>query len=286
MRSILRILSLFLLTVTLAPGCNPGNQTPPLRFNLEKGKAYAYDLAIDMSQEVGGQKMDSRMQFAYRMDVVGDSAGIKTINATYERLGMQMNAQGKTFVIDTDRPSSDSLNSSDPNQMMQGMYAALKGKSFGLTVDAEGNVLSVTGMSAMVQNMVNEIKVDDSMRDGLRQMFLAQFNDEIMKQTFAPAFSHYPNKRVEVGDKWQKQTTAQLGASLTMNTTYTVKAIQNGAVTVSAEAAVAVQNVNGTMTGEYVMDAKTGLLLSGNFRQSFGAPLSMKAEGRISGKAL
>ncbi|HEU4471153.1 MAG TPA: DUF6263 family protein, partial [Flavisolibacter sp.] len=287
MKGLRIILSLSLIaSVIVNQGCSNDSEAKVLKFNLEKGKGYRYTMNTKMNQEMGGQKMATEMKFDYRFEVVNDSADVKTVKATYDRLAMNMSLPNGDVNVDTDQPVADSITGENPAAMMQGMFGAMKGKSFTLKVDAEGNILSVEGITEMAEAMVSSMKVDESLKAGMRQMFVAQFNDESMKQNFAPAFNIYPNKPVKVGDSWDKKVTLQMGGSMSFNTTYTVKKIEGDNVTVGSKSSINIQGVTGDQTGEFVIDAKTGLMEDGSVEQKFGSPMNMTSKSTIVGKPL
>src|SRR3954464_9991166 len=79
------------MALALVYGCNSSDSKGvDLKFNLKKGKAYEYVMDMDMQQEMSGQKMSSKMNFVYTLEVTDDVGGVKTLKTTYDRIAMSM----------------------------------------------------------------------------------------------------------------------------------------------------------------------------------------------------
>jgi hypothetical protein len=273
------------MALALIYGCNSSDSKGVnLKFNLQKGKAYQYVMDQDMQQEMSGQKMSSKMNFAYSLEVTDDVGGVKTLKTTYDRIAMSMSSPNGDINIDTDHPSADTASLANPMQMMGGMFNALKGKSFIMKVDAEGNITEVSGLNELVQSMVANMPVEEKMKPMMLQMFSAQFNEESMKQSFANAFNIFPGKPVKVGDTWEKKNAMKGMANMDMNTTYTVRDIKGDTVTLDSRSKLNSANISGEQTGTYRIDAGTGLVTEGTFEQKFGEPANMISKGKIAGR--
>src|SRR5687767_4500602 len=57
----------------------PSDESVQLKFNLQKGKTYDFNMVFDMKQEVNGQAMDNHMRWNYFMQVVNEKEKVKTI---------------------------------------------------------------------------------------------------------------------------------------------------------------------------------------------------------------
>jgi hypothetical protein len=224
------------------------------------------------------------MEFDYIIEVVDDSQGIKTIKSTYDRIRMNMDVPGQKMEIDTDKPRENSgVTASDPMDMMNGMFHAIKGKSFVMKVNAEGDVTEVQGLDEMSTAMLDGMNLDADMRPRMEAAFKQQFNEESMKQSFSQAFNIFPNKAVKLGDKWDKDLALNNGM-MKMKTTYTVKDISGDKVTLDAVSQFDMMGSKGSQNGTFVVDAKTGLVTSGDYTQKFEGPMNMTSKGKITGK--
>ncbi len=203
-----------------------------LRFNLPKGKTYAFTMEMDMNQEQGGQTVGSSMLYNYQMAVTGSSNNNKTLKVTYGKMEMNMNMGGQKLSFSSEDKSLDKNN---PMQMVSRMFAAMKGKSFSMKVSPDGEILSVEGFDKLGEEMVNDMGVPEQQKDMFLQGFQSRFNSDMIRETFSQGFNFLPNKEVKPGDKWTKKMNIPIGETdAEINTTYTVKSISKNKVTIDA----------------------------------------------------
>jgi hypothetical protein len=273
------------MALALVYGCNSSDSKGvTLKFNLQKGKAYEYVMDQDMQQEMNGQKTSSKMNFVYTLEVTDDAGSVKTLKTTYDRIALNTSMPNGDINIDSDNPSSDTGSMIFSIKMMREMYNSLKGKSFTMKVDAEGNITEVSGLNELVESIVANISVEEKMKPMMLQMFSTQFNDESMKQSFANAFNIFPGKPVKVGDTWEKKNAMKGMVNMDMNTTYTVREIKGDTVTLDSKSKLNSANISGEQTGTSRIDAGTGLVMEGTFEQKFGEPANMISKGKITGR--
>jgi len=179
-----------------------------LKFNFEKGKAYDYEMIINMDQEMGGQKMQMDMTTYYSMNVVDEVADNKIITTTYDRFKMNMKMGPFDIDVDTDQPKQGmDIGGKDPMKMINSILGAIKGRKFTMKVNAEGRIEEVAGLAGMAQAIVDSTGVDEKMKEQMKQEFDKQFNEKNVKEQFERVLYIFPNKEVKVGDTWQKTTT-------------------------------------------------------------------------------
>jgi len=75
-----------------------------LKFNLEKGKGYDYDMSWKMKTEFMGQKTKMDMTAAYSVTVEEDNGTVKTLRGVYDRIFMEMEMMGMSLAFDSDNP--------------------------------------------------------------------------------------------------------------------------------------------------------------------------------------
>jgi len=256
-----------------------------LRFNLPEGKAYRYDMDFRTEQDANGNPLLSEMKTSYIIEVVDDSAGFRKVKNTYERFVVKMKGANNSMTdIDTERPvqnpDSASVNSMG---MMSSMFKTLKGKSFYMLVDREGQVVKIEGLQELMQSVVESLDVPEETKNMIRPVLASMFSEETVKQTFSQSFNIYPNRVVKVGDSWEKETVGNSMMQLSGKTTYTVKDISNDKVTVEAVARLGTAGSTTDLHATYVLDAPTGLILNADFRSTFGSPVTVTTTGTIKG---
>lgn len=286
-----KTVSLFTLLLILLIGsaCSDNNSadTANFQFNLQKGKAYEYEMVFDINQELPGQNIATNLKSDYVMEVIEDDGNVKTLKTTYERFAMKVAMPDRTISADSDNPDTAAGEITDPSQLMTAMFGALKGKSFIIKVDKEGKVTEVTGLQQIADAMVNSMKVKEEMKPMVRQAFTQQFNEQNIKEIFSQSFNIFPNKPVKVGDSWEKKMSGTGSMPMDVTTTYTVKSIEGNMVNLDAKSKMNFtggSNMSGEQFGTMKVDAKTGLVIEANFDQKLEGQMKMTTKGKIAGK--
>lgn len=285
--------------IILLPSCQSSKTSAGagkvLKFNLEKGKGYDYELVWDMDMKAAGQTSTVTIDGQYSMNIVDDNAGVKTVETMYKSIRMSMSVMGMNIEMDTDKPVDENTDvESNPTGAMNKVMKGLVNKPFMVKVDAEGNVLEITGVDKIVTDMVDSLGLSEERKQMVVASMKDQFSDESMKDNFAEMFTIFPNKEVKVGDSWKKTYSKGGRTAATFNTTYTVKEIDGDHVTLKAESKISGKDemdVAGTQTGNIIIDSKTGLMINAEYDQDMkmsisGQKVSMIGKGRIKGKAL
>ncbi len=279
------------LICALASGCsnNTGSTASAdgtvLKFDLDKGKKYGYDIEMNSSQNYQGRDFNSKMNFGYDMEVLDKTSEQTTIRATYTRIAMNIASPGGDISLDSDQPLKDTATNGeiDPSTMMKQMFATMKGKSFTMKVAPDGSITEITGVNEMAEAMANSMNLPEQYKQQMRAAFTQQFNNESLKQSFGNAFNIYPNKPVKPGDKWEKKANVNVAGSPVMSTTtYTVKEVKGDRVSLDLSADI--NNGSGTQSGTMVVDAETGLVIEGTTNQKLTQPMAINSTMKITGR--
>lgn len=268
-----------------------------LEFNLQKGKGYDYEMVWDFHQDLMSQDIKMSIMTNYSMDVIDEDDSTKTIEAAYKDFKMNMKMMGMEIDVDTDKPSvNDSLSDlkGNPSALMSKIFSMIKGKKFDMKVNKEGKVLEVTGMDQLFGDMSDSLNLDKADKEKMGEAFKQQFNSDDIKKQFAQLFYIFPQKKVKVGDSWEKsyETDGKMPAKYT--TTYKVKDIDGNMVTLSSktdiESSSDQMKISGTQNGNLIVDSQIGLVVNADFDQDIdvtvgGITFTMKGKGKIKGTA-
>lgn len=271
--------------------------TKMLKFNLEKGKGYDYELTTNMDQEIMGQPMKMDMVMYYSMDVSGEDEGAKTIIASFERFKMKTEVAGFNLDVDTDKPlpaeSGDS--NDDPFKAINKVFSAVKGQKFTMKVNAEGKITDVQGFETMAASIADSLSLDTEEREKLMKEFKGLFNAEEIKQGLERYWYIFPNKEVKVGDSWDKTT--EMGGNMpgTYKSTYTVTDIEGDMITLEESTKIQAKegetmSITGTVTGTIVVDSRSGLVVKADQdmkmkASSGGKSFDINGKSKLKGKA-
>ncbi len=271
--------------------------TKLLKFNLEKGKGYDYEMTMNMDQEIMGQPIQMDMSTYYSMEVDADDGTTKTISTSIDRFKMKTAAAGFNLEVDTDNPVTSTLDSSgkdDPFKMVSKLFGAIKGKKFTMKVDAEGKISDITGFENMGQALVDSLDLPAEEKDKMRQQFDKQFNGDQVRSQLERFWYIFPNKEVKIGDTWNRTMDLNGDMPGKYNSTYKVTEIEGDIVTLDEKTKVDSEQekmkLTGDITGTIVVDSKLGLVVSANQdmnmkAEASGMSFDIKGKIKIKGKA-
>lgn len=267
--------------------------TKMLKFNLEKNKGYDYELTVSLDQAIMGQDMKIDMTTYYSMDVQGEENETKNITTGVERFRMKSSVAGFNIDIDTDNPPP-AADSKNPMDILNRVFGAIKGQTFTMKVNPEGNITEVKGLEDMGQKIADSLGLEEDEKEKMKQQFSGQFNEDQLKQSLGRFWYIFPNKEVKVGDTWNKNS--ELGGRMPgkYNSTYKVTDIESDMVTLDEitkiEAKEEGKNLEGKVTGTLVVDSRTGLVVTADQDMNIsvsdgGKSVEIKAKSKLKGKA-
>jgi len=294
--SVLAIITALTISIIYSCGNSKTTTAKVLKFNLEKGKGYDYEILWDIDQQIMGQNNKISILGDYMINVIDEKENIRTLAAVYKNFKMYMNIMGMEINVDTDKPSGpmdEAEIKANPLGTMDRIFAGIKGKEFTMKVDEDGKVLEVSGFDQIINGMLDSIAMNEDAKMQVRASLQDQFNEQAVKDQFAQVFTIFPNKSIKVGDSWDKsfQMGGRMPAQYT--TRYTVKEIEGDHVSLSAQTNIGSNNsemeIKGTQHGSLLVDSKTGLVINAEFDQDIetktqGMEIKIIGKGRIKGK--
>ncbi len=298
--SIFLAAALMIMTVAVIQSCKSASKTSTstmLKFNLEQGKGYDYELVWDLDTKVAGQESYISITGLYSMNVTSIDENIRSVTTAYKSMRMNMKVGGMTIDIDSDKPAPDNGEADitkNPLGMMNKVIGGIIGKKFIIKVNEEGKVLEVTGFEKIVTDMIDSMNLDDNMKVQVTASFKDQFSEQNIKDQFAQVFTIFPNKEIKVGDSWEKTYSTGGKMAAKYNTTYTVKEIDGSHVSMTTKTKIGSngddEDISGTQSGNILVDSKTGLMINGEFDQEIevktqGMTVKVTGKGKIKGKA-
>ena len=292
---LLSLLSGMLITQWACQTTKNSSVKKMLRFNLEAGRGYDYEMNMDMEQEVLGQPMKMEMAYYYSMDVADGEKGNKQIVTAIDRLRIKMGMAGMNIDVDTDKPASGTNSGSDPFSKINNMLAGVKGRTFTMDVDPEGHVVAVKGMEEMGKAIADSLQLEGEDRLEFEKRFGQQLNEKATREQFERVWLIFPNREVKVGDSWTK--TYSIGGQMPGKyvSEYTVKEIEGDMVTLEEETKIEPNgeegpSVKGKITGTAVVDSRSGLIVNSDQDMKMtvsvnGFEVESKGKTKIKGKS-
>jgi hypothetical protein len=291
MKNILNRL-LIIASITVIVSCNSGSGSSTarlLKFNLEKGKYYDYEMVMDMDQDLMGKKNTIGLITQYAMHVTDDDGNLKTLDIEYRDFKMNMNMMGQEMNIDASKKpepvDSNSINT-DPMAMMSNAFSGIIGKKFTMKVSGDGKIQSITGVEEFINSIAEKMNAGEQVKGIVLASLKGQFSEEKVKETFAPMFGIYPNKEIKPGDKWNN-TYILSSQAVESSNDYTVKSFEgeNAIIQLSSKMKpqadatnpnLAALKLSGTQSGTLTINTKTGLIVDSELTQNFTSAGEMK----------
>jgi hypothetical protein len=268
-----------------------------LKFNLEKGKGYDYQMVWDFNQDIMGQDMKMGMGMGYTLEVTENDSMVRTIDAAINHLQWNMNLMGMNLHIDTDKPMAENEvpeNEKKLSAAFNKVMSSVKGKKFTMKVDPEGKVLEVNGFEDIFLSMIDSSGADVAEKEKATESLRQQFNSQETKDQFVELFYIFPQREVKVGDSWEKNYETGGKVPAKNHTVYKVKDIDGDMVTLSSQTELESLDdklkITGTKKGKLLVDSRTGLVIDATFDHeinfsAMGMSFTMKGKGKIKGAA-
>jgi hypothetical protein len=282
-----------LLAIVVISSCKNSSTGSPLKFNLEKGKQYGYEIAWNMDQKIMDRDDKINLRGNFSFEVIADDGKIKTLKGVYRSFRLYMKIMELEMDIDTDKPVAAAGENENIEGMMHRLFSKIKGNAFKMKVDEEGNILSISGFDEIINSMIDSAGLNKEMELQMRASLKDQFNEQEMKNQFAHIFMIFPGKAVNTGDSWQRNYKIAGKIAADFSTTYTVKQKEGDHVTLDAKSVIGPaggdMKVKGTQSGTLLVDGKTGLVLRAEFIQEMEAKvndlqLTINSTGKVTGK--
>ncbi|QNL52157.1 hypothetical protein H8S90_11580 [Olivibacter sp. SDN3] len=252
-------------------------QSAVLRMNLKQGLKYLYTTNTSqvISQEIMGNKMNIKQH--------------TTIDYIYEVLksntnGLQIKTTYQSISISTDTPEGNISYDSKKQENNDSPFKdieAIVGKSFTMYVSPEGEVTQVEGM----ESIINSFAKDDPAQQLLKQ----QFSDSAFINIMNAALNIYPNKEIDLGESWRKDSSAEMAGLMAtdMQNTYTLTDIKGNDAVISLTSILKLSplsgegilsnmkiNLQGTQKGTINTHITSGLIISSTINQEITGTLS------------
>jgi Family of unknown function (DUF6263) len=283
---------LIIASIAVLNSCDSGSGSSTarmLKFNLEKGKYYDYEMVMDMDQDLMGKKNTIGLIAQYAINVTDDDGTLKTLDIEYRDFKMKMNMMGQEMNIDASKkpePMDSNSFSQNPMEMMSSAFSGIIGKKFTMKVSGDGKIQSITGVEEFINSIAESMNAGEQIKGIVLASLKGQFSEEKVKETFAPMFGIYPNKEVKPGDKWTN-TYILSSQAVESSNEYTVKSFEgdNAIVQLSskmepqADAAnpnLAALKLSGTQSGTMTINTTTGLIVDSELTQNFTSTGEMK----------
>lgn len=235
-----------------------------LSFNPEVGATYEYTSLTTqkLKQSVMGQEVntDQKIEMVTTLlptEKVGDNL---KVTVTFKDLFFEVVSPMMAMKYDSKNVDKQAQGI---NGMLISILGSIVGQQFTMVVAPDGSVTELTGMNAILNNMMSTIQ--GTGMEQLAEGLAGQFSDDAMQASFSQAFQLY-SQPIRVGDTWEEERTMVSGGlPLHTKTQYIFQRMENGLAMIASESTLAVEGgqMSGTQAGEAGINIQTGLPESG-----------------------
>ncbi|MFN0207847.1 MAG: DUF6263 family protein [Planctomycetota bacterium] len=177
-----------------------------VEWKFKKSEPLRYRISQASKQETksGGVDvlLETKTEFLLKFDILDiDADGAATLSAQYEAARATLKSPKATDIsFDSTRPAREQ----DMNDPYVRMMAMVIGRKFTVRLNKRGEILSLGGASAIVEEMLKAsagVKGQQALRDALMQTF----GDDAMRRTISTFFHVVPEKNIKISDTWKSK---------------------------------------------------------------------------------
>lgn len=255
-----------------------------LHLNLQPGSTYyytinnEYDIALEAQGKSINNKNKSDVDLTYAIQK--DSAGNYLLQMHYEKIHLYTKSGDKESEMDADNAGA----TFDPVEKMLGF---LKTTTITAVINPAGRIINISGYKELGEKIIAGLNTTDMQTKNLAwEKWNKVIGDGLIKKNIDQAFHLFPDSAIQVGDTWKMQSQQNGEIPLNETSSYTLKDIDDGIAYIESEGQMTsdksnasvmgtavTSNLQGNQTGEYEVDAKTGMLLKNK--------VTAKVEGKI-----
>jgi hypothetical protein len=253
-----------------------------LSFNPEMGTKYEYfaDVVQNIKQSVMGQEMLTEMQMksTYLMEIKSKTPQEIKVQFTYSDFIISVSSAMINMKYDSKKPIE---NPTEMDKMLEKILKELINKPFEVVFAPDGSVKSVTGMEAIIENMLKAVAADGQMGALIGAQMSQQFSDESMKSSFSQSFNFYPENAVKIGDSWNvKNKMLVSGMNLDSDMKNTLKGVNGNMATIEIAGDINMTmeggKLSGKQTGTMIVDSASGIPETSDVTQNISGSINMQ----------
>ena len=279
---------IFAFTCLLIISC-AGNKPLSLKMALPQGDKFNYSMATNTVANVSVMGMDQKTTSMQKMDylyevISSESNGDQKIKSTIKSIEVDQINPMQTMHYSSRETANNSPELSEVYEPILGHEMIMKFNDKGEMVKFEkgGNLL----------DKMFEGKDDEAMVQ-MKSIIESQFGEDAMAAQMSNITSVYPKNPVKVGDSWTKEDVTNGAIALIVKTTYTLTSRKNGKAMVSLKGTVSpnpdskalemmgmkmTYQLGGPLTGNMVIDEKTGWVDEANIDQDLEGKVNISGE--------
>ncbi len=264
----MKILTTLILSLMIFSGVSAQDYLE-LQYQLNKGDQFEIDQQANQETYLTvndiPKRTSSHTNAVLLLTVQELSTGKATLKAEYKKIALQSSQDELDVSVNTETPAGDVYNK---------LFKAFIGKPFTITMEENGTIDKVSGLSAIFDQMINAVEgVEEKDKPELKAFLEDHLGAEQIKANLSMVLPYYPAYKVRTGDSWSSHLATDGFYNgdidnywkLTYGTQYMVKLKNTGKFGTNASEVVDLgdgqqgrMDLNGELKGQYAVNPKTG----------------------------
>lgn len=286
-KSIIGLLICIVFMLALS-GCGENGK---LMIKFKKGDSYKVEAnnssKTKMTISNQNNENDEIEKYVYNFKITDiDKDNTYTINSTIKSIYFKSTGSGGTYEYDSLRDTAKN----DINSMMMTSFI---GKSFTIKITPTGEVKEVTGFDELINTQIDNLPLGDEYKTTEKNILKQFFGKDSLKQQVEQMFKVYPDKKVNVGDKWSTKMSTSLGIPMIIDSTFQLKEEKDAIATVSEYSKIYVDqnkktvkidgmnekaNVSGVQNSTIKINENSGLIIDQEITQKLTGTIGMNKD--------
>lgn len=249
---------LFALVITLI-SINCFAEKNTLELNLEKNKVYTQDSRTNMNMKMNmmGQEFNIVMSvgghMSFKVKDIIDT--VYNFEVCYDSLFSKMSIMGRDMDFSSEKMS-------DANDVMSRMMNTMKNKKFGLKMSKKGRILELNDMDSIFSEFYKMDGLTQEQKTQLKSQVEQNFGKDNLESSMSQICTIFPDKPVEIGDKWTIPGKIVTTLKASTNTVYELLEVAKDYYLLSSNSQILTDST--TSMNMNLQGAKVKLNISGN----------------------
>lgn len=280
-----------LITIALTANCQAEKNT--LELNLVKGDVYTQgsmsNIKMDLSMMGQNIAIDMSMGGHMSFKVLDIKDNIYDLEVRYDSISMKMNLMDKLMEFSSEKMS-------DMNDMMSKMMSTMKNKTFNMKMSKKGKIIEVTNMDSIYSDFYKMSQLSEEQKIQMKAQVEKGFGEESLKSNMGLSCEIFPDKPVEVGDKWTIKGKMVSTMTADVITTYELKEVAKDYYLISSSSLLLSDstatmemnnmkmkiNLSGSISSDLKVRKRTGWIITSTGKQDIDA--DAKIDGNMNGQ--
>lgn len=275
--------------ILLSTFANAQQFSPAL--TLVKGNHYhqASKAKMKIYQKIDGKETEvtTGVTASVTFTVIDVNDSLYTMKTKYDSLGLTVEAGG-TF---------QNFSSAEPTHPFSSLLTAATQHSFTMLVYKTGKIKSVTGITEVIDMLVNAVPgIAPDKKEALKEQLINAYGEAAFKGSFESVTNIFPAKRVKLNEKWEVVTQLESLMASTKKTLYHLKEVTDDTFIIHGTSFEKSANkdaympIDGTpvrydfeggSTSLFTINRKTGWIVKAQINDSISGTANIKASEEI-----